>query len=280
MTATGVRSPGLSARSIATEGGAEGMRSLSVPAKAREAAAGSRALLGILGGLGPLASAEFLKTLYEENPVDVEQHAPACVLLSDPTVPDRTEAILRGDEAPVARWLESKLGSMQQLGARRVVIACITMHHFLESVPAPLRELVVSLVDLTLEEVIASGGRWLLLTSQGTRLSGVFERSRCWRAAEPHVVWSSPSEQRELHDAIYRLKRHGEVAEAVALCERLVAAHGTDGFIAGCTELHLVTRNLLLRPPHARPRSLDPLQLVASRVSTLVDAPSSVVRAG
>ena len=260
----------------------ESVRVLPVPTKPRDVAAVSRAMLGIVGGLGPLASAEFLKTLYEENPVEVEQDAPSCVLLSDPSVPDRTEAILRGEEEPVVRWLESALSGMQSLGARRVVIACITMHHFLERVPAPLRELTVSLVDLTLDEVIASGGRWLLLTSQGTRSSGVFERSKRWRAAEPHLVWPGPAEQRELHDAIYRLKRHGEVAEAVALCERLVGseASGVDGFIAGCTELHLVTRHPLLKAGHARPRAIDPLLLVARRMPTLVGAPPLAARAG
>ena len=46
--------------------------------------------LGILGGMGPLTSAEFLKTIYEVNISGPEQDAPACVLYSDPSVPDRT----------------------------------------------------------------------------------------------------------------------------------------------------------------------------------------------
>ena len=43
--------------------------------------------LGILGGMGPLASAEFLKTLYECFPYEREQDAPVCLLVSDPTFP-------------------------------------------------------------------------------------------------------------------------------------------------------------------------------------------------
>ncbi len=235
-----------------------------------ERAASPRALLGIVGGLGPLASAEFLKTLYEENPFEVEQEGPACLLLSDPNVPDRTEAIIRGNEEPVTHWLEGALKRMQSLGARRVVIACITMHHFLGRVPTPLRDMAVSLVDLALDEVIASGGRWLLLCSTGTRSTGIFERSERWRAAAPHLVWPSQSEQTELHAAIYRLKKQGKVAEAAALCEQLCKAHGADGFIAGCTELHLVTKHLLLKPPQERVRTIDPLFLVASRMPSLV----------
>ncbi len=42
-------------------------------------------LLGILGGMGPSASAEFLKTIYEYGISDLEQRSPACSLYSDPT---------------------------------------------------------------------------------------------------------------------------------------------------------------------------------------------------
>ena len=45
--------------------------------------------------MGPLASAEFLKTIYEFNFSRTEKDAPAFVLYSDPSVPDRTEAILQ-----------------------------------------------------------------------------------------------------------------------------------------------------------------------------------------
>ncbi|WP_225409750.1 aspartate/glutamate racemase family protein [Stigmatella hybrida] len=231
-----------------------------------------QALLGIVGGMGPLASAEFLKTLYEENRFEVEQEAPACLLLSDPNVPDRTDAIVRGEEEPVTRWLEFSLRRMQNLGARRVVIACITMHHFLNRVSAPLRDLTVSLVDLALDEVIASGERWLLLTSRGTRNAGIFERSERWRQAAPYLVWPSEQDQDELHGAIYRLKKHGEVTQAAELCARLVheGGYGVNGFIAGCTEFHLVTKHLQLKPAPERLRSIDPLFLVANRMSTLV----------
>ncbi|WP_281247944.1 aspartate/glutamate racemase family protein [Stigmatella erecta] len=223
-----------------------------------------------MGGMGPLASAEFLKTLYEENRFEVEQEAPACLLLSDPNVPDRTDAIVRGEEEPVTRWLEFTLRRMQNLGARRVVIACITMHHFLKCVSPPLRDLTVSLVDMALDEVLASGKRWLLLTSRGTRNAGIFERSERWQQAAPFLVWPSEADQDELHGVIYRLKKHGEVAQAAELCERLVRGYGVDGFIAGCTEFHLVTKHLQLQPPQARLQSIDPLFLVANRMPSLV----------
>ena len=49
-----------------------------------------RTILGILGGMGPLASAEFVRSVYELNVQTKEQASPVCVLYSDPTIPDRT----------------------------------------------------------------------------------------------------------------------------------------------------------------------------------------------
>ncbi|HSK80880.1 MAG TPA: aspartate/glutamate racemase family protein [Thermoanaerobaculia bacterium] len=76
--------------------------------------------IGILGGMGPLASAEFLGTLYRAN-ID----APVCVMISDPTVPDRTERILRGDTGELAERLASTLAELAMMGADAIVIACV-----------------------------------------------------------------------------------------------------------------------------------------------------------
>src|SRR5689334_6778827 len=57
-----------------------------------------REVWGVLGGLGPLASAEFLATIYEHADASEEQRLPAVLLFSDPAIPDRTEALLCGRE--------------------------------------------------------------------------------------------------------------------------------------------------------------------------------------
>src|SRR5437764_219943 len=97
------------------------------------------ATLGLLGGMGPLASAEFIATLYHLNLVEPEQESPSCILLSDPTFPDRTEAILAGDTGLLALRLEQALQRLVDLGADWIVIACVTIHHVLPQVREPLR---------------------------------------------------------------------------------------------------------------------------------------------
>ena len=101
---------------------------------------GKPAVLGILGGMGPLASAEFLRTIYECNAAEFEQDRPACILLSNPRFPDRTDAILRGAAEEVLSPLAESLRSLLGQGATRLVVCCITLHHFLPLLPAFRRE--------------------------------------------------------------------------------------------------------------------------------------------
>ena len=132
--------------------------------------------LGILGGLGPLASAEFLKTIYEFNMTDLEQQSPICILYSDPTFPDRTDAILSGADDLLVNLLIESLEKLFHLGVSKVVIVCVTIHYFLPKVPAPFRKKIISLVDLIVKEILATDQKHLLLCTNATVKTGIFQK--------------------------------------------------------------------------------------------------------
>ena len=53
----------------------------------------TKEILGVVGGMGPLASAEFVKTIYEHSLGEREQASPTVLMHSDPTFPDRTQLL-------------------------------------------------------------------------------------------------------------------------------------------------------------------------------------------
>nr|WP_292512893.1 aspartate/glutamate racemase family protein [Mesorhizobium sp.] len=82
---------------------------------------GIRPQLGIIGGLGPLASADFyFKLTRMTEALRDNEHVPS-VLLSVPQLPDRTEAILAGHDGPLAP-LRAAIATLNELG-----VACIAM---------------------------------------------------------------------------------------------------------------------------------------------------------
>lgn len=231
-----------------------------------------RPLLGIVGGLGPLASAELLATIYRLDPPAREQDAPRCLLLSDPAFPDRTEAILRGETAELARRLAGAVASLVAQGAERVAIACFTAHRVLPELPEALRARVVSLVDLVVEELVAGvaegGGPWVLLATAGSYRAGVFTSHPRWPEVAASVRLLDEADREALHERLYRLKRGAAPARAVAFVAGLRERYGAAGAIFGCTELHLLQRHL--GEPERR-GVVDPLMTLARRFDEIAD---------
>jgi aspartate racemase len=209
-------------------------------------ALGNNKKLGILGGMGPLASAEFLSTIYRLNLVEPEQEAPNCVLLSDPSFPDRTEAILAGTTGALVSRLEASLQELVCQGADRIVIACVTIHHVLPQICEPLRQRVASLLDLMVEGVLAAPRPRLLLATTGTRRARLFESHKRWGEISPWVVLPGEDDQRTLHEWIYGLKAGRlEEDDCLAWMESLPERYGVVGVLFGCTELHLLQRRIM-----------------------------------
>jgi aspartate racemase len=242
----------------------------------RSEAAMSRAgHLGILGGMGPLASAEFVHTVYRLNLVEPEQAAPVLVLHSDPSIPDRTAAILSGDTRELTKRLIAALEALVAGGAHRIVIPCVTIHHVLPEVPAHLRTRVVSLIDLTVDALRAAQGTYLLLATTGTRQAHIFERHSGWGEVASHVRFLDEGDQFRLHEAIYRFKQNDPLEPFMPWLESLLGKYGTEGLVFGCTELHLFQRQLSHRDREAQAKPLlviDPLLIAAQRLDRLLDA--------
>jgi aspartate racemase len=228
--------------------------------------------IGILGGMGPLASAEFLGTIYRLNVAEAEQDTPNCILLSDPTFPDRTEAILAGSTEILAKRLEEALQTLVDLRADVIIIACITVHHVLPQVPARLRERVLSLLDLVVDEVLTAPRPRLLLATNGTRVARIFESHERWREIEPWIVFLGDEDQNDLHTCVYRLKAGVPGESSVAWLKGLRKLYGIEGFVFGCTELHLLHRYLV---QEALGDVIDPLWIAARNLSNL-DTPGLV----
>jgi aspartate racemase len=226
--------------------------------------------LGVVGGLGPLASSEFVKTIYEYGLGGVEQESPVVFLHSDPTCPDRTGELLAGNGDAVLEQLVVALRRMRDIGASRVVICCVTIHHLLPSLSEELKRPIISLVDVILSSVVKSRRRHLLMCTTGARKLNIFQTHPQWGAAEDYVILPDESDQRLIHDEIiYRIKRNFDLRELTPLVEQLLSKYGTNSFIAGCTELHLLAKYLKASKGHPFAYEfIDPLDIIAREVTT------------
>lgn len=197
-------------------------------------------LVGIIGGIGPRASAEFVSGIYRHADSVVEQTMPRLILWSDPAFPDRSSSLLAGNREELAARLEHAARSLVELGASEVLVCCFTLHGVIDQLPRALADHIVSLLDLTFDGLASVDEPHLLLCTTGSRQLRVFESHEAWRDAQSRVIWPTWSEQERIHDLIYRLKL-GHASSAIAAeVDKILSAHGGRRFISGCTEIHLL----------------------------------------
>jgi len=222
--------------------------------------------LGVVGGMGPLVSAEFVRTIYELGIRGREQDSPRVLLYSDPTFPDRTTAIAEGREQTLVQPLTTAIQFLLDAGAARVVICCVTVHQVLPAVAPQLRQRIRSLIDVVVDELAASNERHLMLASTGTRRSRLFERNERWSAVSDRVVLPDDADQDRIHQSIYRLKSNEDVEHVLPLVDELTRKYGVRSFIAGCTEMHFIAKRLgTATAPQIG--AVDPLLVIARELA-------------
>ena len=132
--------------------------------------------LGVLGGLGPAAAAEFLRQLAAKCPASIDQEHPVVYMIGDCEIPDRGTAICGQGPSPLPKMKEDLL-KLCEMGAEVLAVPCNTAHYFIdqfaEELPVPLVHIVESTVLAT--KAIAPNGAWMLST-KGTRACGLYQK--------------------------------------------------------------------------------------------------------
>lgn len=239
------------------------------PQRSTRSTDAGKPILGVLGGMGALASAEFVKTIYEFSGElsACEQAAPIVLLYSDPTFPDRTETLLTTDAQLLLSRLIAALQFLCVMGASEIVICCMTIHYLLPQIPGTLRERIISLADIIFSSVESLRKKHLVICSNGTVKLGLLQRHPRWEQVRNYFIFPSETEQQQMHELIYEVKLNRNLIEARCFIESLLARYRVDSFIAGCSEIHLLAKQFA---PSGREQRgygcIDPLSVIARQV--------------
>lgn len=216
--------------------------------------------VGVLGGMGPRATADFFSKLIDCTPAERDQDHIRVLIDSNPQIPDRSAYILgHGDDPTDA--LITTARNLERAGAHFLVIPCNTAHHFLDAIRRS-----VGIPVLDIREVVAeaaervSGLRSVgLLATRATVVAGLYDRAFARRGV---AVLAPPEEIQERVDhAIWAVKAgridaatRGRVREAgTGLITR-----GVEAIVLGCTEIPL-----LVDPEEWSVPVLDSTQILA-----------------
>ncbi|MES2605291.1 MAG: amino acid racemase, partial [Pseudomonadota bacterium] len=135
--------------------------------------------LGVLGGMGPLATADFLKKLVENTPASVDQEHIPVMLYSDCTTPDRTAHIVGDGPSPLPQLLAG-IRFLNDSGAAAICIPCNSAHCWYDEMVAASRVPVFHIVRSSAAQVRRknpSAQKVGVLSTFGTHRMGIYKTS-------------------------------------------------------------------------------------------------------
>ncbi len=222
--------------------------------------------IGIIGGLGPMATVYFLEMLTAMTKVERDQEHPHIVLESIPATPDRTDYILgKSKESPLPELIASGK-RLVRMGADLLTIPCVTAQYFYEDLSRELSVPVISLCGNVAEEIRHQKVDCVgLLATTGTIQSKVLERE--FAKVGVNVVVPSEEMQKLVMELIYgQIKSGKEIQwEMFDQVSRWLLEHGAKRIILGCTELSLLKKERRLETHY-----VDVLEVLARQ--TLAEA--------
>lgn len=204
---------------------------------------------GVLGGMGPEATVDFMAKVLALTPAARDQDHIRMLVDHNPQVPNRQRAILADGDDP-GPDLAAMAARLETAGADFLVIPCNTAYVFADSITSAVTIPLISIIEVTIDALPDGCSRAGLLATDGCVRAGVYQDGLEARGID--VVLPDDAQMIALMDLIGRIKAGdtgADVGSAMqALAEALVL-RGAEALIAGCTEIPLVLSESMVDVP-------------------------------
>jgi aspartate racemase len=227
----------------------------------RHAAQPPRGVVGVLGGMGPLATVDFLHKMLLATPAAHDQDHVPVLACNMPQIPDRTEAYRGQGPSP----LPAMLGCAQRLvaaGAGLIVVPCNTAHFWFDELQREVQLPMLHIVDAALAEaspLTTSQGmpiRVGLLATDATLSSGLYMNRRPARTEDLCAAfqWSLPTAVEMMEHVMPGINavKSGQLdigRRHLNAAARALVQRGAQVLILACTEIPLVLGDIDLSVP-------------------------------
>jgi aspartate racemase len=212
----------------------------------------SEKTVGVIGGMGPEATVEFMRRLVAAVPAKDDADHLHVIADNNPKIPSRIKALIeKTGEDPTPTLIKMARG-LEAAGADILTIPCNTAHYYLPEIAKAVRIPVLDVVALTIAKLDAldpKPQRIGMLASTAVRLVGLFEKR--FAAAGFTTIFPDKETEARLLDIIRAVKAghitpsHQRTYEAIA---KRLAEQGADAFLVACTELSLLPKPDVIPP--------------------------------
>ena len=220
-------------------------------------------IIGILGGMGPEATADLFYRIIKATPVERDQDHIHVIIDSNSKIPDRTPAILGKGQNPLPLMIETGK-NLEKAGADFIIMPCNTAHYFYNDLQAALYVPILHMIRLSAEYVSKNYSdlkKIGLLATDGTLASNLYPNE--YSKFGMQIIEPEKEHQKNVMDAIYIYIKKGDLEKGGELLHSVskeLIKKGVEAVICGCTEVSLVLRDGDLSVP-----VFDPMQVLAEK---------------
>ncbi|MBU0461204.1 MAG: amino acid racemase [Nanoarchaeota archaeon] len=230
--------------------------------------------IGVLGGVGPEATASLFLRIIQATPAKKDQQHIPVIIFNKPQIPDRTEGILFNGEDPLPALIETAK-QIERANADLILIPCNTAHYYLPQIQKEVSIPIINMIEETAKFIrknypsIKNVG---LIATSGTVKTRIYHQE----LAKHGIKVISPNDviqETVVMDAIYGTKGikagfHKLPRQKIERVGELLMARGADMIIAGCTEI-----SLILKQRNVNYVVIDPMTLLAETSVEIAIAP-------
>jgi aspartate racemase len=208
------------------------------------------ALIGILGGMGPLATVDFFERVIELTSsagASCDQEHLPLLLANLPHIPDRSKAMLKTGEDPLSALLDG-IDMLNRNGVELIAIPCNSAHHWYDAMREHSRAPILHIAEACVAAIPRGTRRAAVLATGGTLSSGLYQRILERHDIEPVV----PNGATQAHiDACIKAVKAGDLDVAARELQAALtefAVLGAEAAVMGCTEIPLAARRIAAPP--------------------------------
>lgn len=218
--------------------------------------------VGVLGGMGPMATNYFMKLVIDATKATCDQDHIDMIILNHATISDRTDYIIGKSLDNPSLALISDAKMLESLDVSFIVIPCNTAHFFYNDIQDSVRVEVVNMLDCVLDEIDKKKAKVGIMATRGTIESRLYQEKVLERGYD--VFLPNEYYQNRIMSFIYDNVKKGKPVSFEEFEEVLnyFYTNGCDFIIIGCTELSVILDDLEIKDS----RLLDSLGILAKTV--------------
>lgn len=198
-----------------------------------------RKTVGILGGYGPYATADFYQLILDATPAKKDWDHLHIIIDSNPNIPSRTRAYLYNEESPLAYMLEG-IDRLKKGGADFFVCPCNSAHYFLHQPGIQFSLPFLDMTEVVVEKIVQSGKKKIGIIGSEVTVGGkVYDGLLNKNGIEAIHV----DDLTKVRAVIEYGKHNKELDKGKLILNALIdelREKGAEGIVYACTELPIV----------------------------------------